>query len=576
MSLTPALPAPGYPSSNSRTQADMKTYFEDTLASQSAQAEYGDFLQDCILDGFASYTNTGLSATLGAGTIITQGNRISVASGDARLTNTYPASQDTYLDISPDAPGGVGTVAGNFHYSSVANNSTAPAVYANSLRVAKIVTSGSAVTGVTWLAPYNFTLVQPLALASGEILVGNSSGDAAPVAMSGDATLSDSGVMTLDTVNTSPGTYTNATVTVNGKGLITSASNGSSGNGTVTTTGTPASGNLAEFSGSTSITNGNLSGDVTTSGTLATTISSGAVTNPKMANMNAHTYKGNNTGSAGSPADITNTQLTADLNLATASLQGLIPALNDAQIVVGKTGSNVQAVSVSGDGTLSDTGALTVTKTNGTAFGGLATLAPGTQGNIPYSNGTNWTTSEVLGSSWTGTGVALGATATASGTGSIAIGGGTGSANSASATAIGAIAIGARTLSGDDGASASSSYSLALVTGSVALESNAIAIGYNATASGGTSSDIAIGSSAYASGGYGVALGETAHSTGLQSVALGYNSQDGGASDVVSVGNATLQRKIINAAPGAVATDVATITNILATNLSVYSLYGGL
>lgn len=44
------------------------------------------------------------------------------------------------------------------------------------------------------------------------------------------------------------------------------------GAGTVTTTGTPASGNLAAFSGSTSITNGNLSGDVTTSGTLAATV----------------------------------------------------------------------------------------------------------------------------------------------------------------------------------------------------------------------------------------------------------------------------------------------------------------
>lgn len=41
------------------------------------------------------------------------------------------------------------------------------------------------------------------------------------------------------------------------------------GSGTVTTTGTPASGNLSKFSGATSITNGDLSGDCTTSGTLA-------------------------------------------------------------------------------------------------------------------------------------------------------------------------------------------------------------------------------------------------------------------------------------------------------------------
>ena len=45
-----------------------------------------------------------------------------------------------------------------------------------------------------------------------------------------------------------------------------------SGSGTVTTTGTPASGNIAKFSGTTSITNGDLSGDVTTSGALVTTV----------------------------------------------------------------------------------------------------------------------------------------------------------------------------------------------------------------------------------------------------------------------------------------------------------------
>lgn len=42
----------------------------------------------------------------------------------------------------------------------------------------------------------------------------------------GDAT--GSGALTLATVNASPGTYTNATITVNGKGLVTSAASGTS------------------------------------------------------------------------------------------------------------------------------------------------------------------------------------------------------------------------------------------------------------------------------------------------------------------------------------------------------------
>lgn len=47
---------------------------------------------------------------------------------------------------------------------------------------------------------------------------------------------------------------------------------GSGGIGTVTTSGSPASGNLAKFSGPTSITNADLTGDVTTSGGVATTL----------------------------------------------------------------------------------------------------------------------------------------------------------------------------------------------------------------------------------------------------------------------------------------------------------------
>jgi hypothetical protein len=51
--------------------------------------------------------------------------------------------------------------------------------------------------------------------------------------------------------------------------------------GSVTTTGSPSSGNLAKFSGAASVTNADLTGDVTTSGGVATTIAAGAVTEAK-------------------------------------------------------------------------------------------------------------------------------------------------------------------------------------------------------------------------------------------------------------------------------------------------------
>ena len=79
---------------------------------------------------------------------------------------------------------------------------------------------------------------------------------------------------------------------------------GGGGSGTVTTTGSPASGELAKFSGASSVTTANLTGDVTTSGTVATTIANDAVSNAKLRNSGALSVIGRSANSSGDPADI--------------------------------------------------------------------------------------------------------------------------------------------------------------------------------------------------------------------------------------------------------------------------------
>lgn len=64
-------------------------------------------------------------------------------SGSTIANKTYTASKDTYVDVTA-ASGGAVTVA----YNEVANGAASPALSANYIRVAKVVTSGAAITSV--------------------------------------------------------------------------------------------------------------------------------------------------------------------------------------------------------------------------------------------------------------------------------------------------------------------------------------------------------------------------------------------------------------------------------------------
>lgn len=127
-------------------------------------------------------------------------------------------------------------------------------------------------------------------------------------------------------------------------------------NSGVTITGSPVAGNLTEFSSATSITNGNLSGDVTTSGTLATTIKSSVA------------LAGNPTTTTQSVSD--NSTKIATTAFVQSLVSGLMPgggidlygppiAANFSTIINGGTGSPAPSISdVAGLGTVFQSGSL--------------------------------------------------------------------------------------------------------------------------------------------------------------------------------------------------------------------------
>jgi len=130
-----------------------------------------------------------------------------------------------------------------------------------------------------------------------------------------------------------------------------------SGTGSVTTTGSPASGNLTKFSGSTSITNGDLSGDATTSGTLAVTVSK--INGTSFAGTNGNLVK---FGASNVPAD--SSVVAANVVVASSPGAGIARFAGSTQTAT--------SAELSGDVTTSGSNAATVVKVNGIAYSATA------------------------------------------------------------------------------------------------------------------------------------------------------------------------------------------------------------
>lgn len=94
-----------------------------------------DIFNDLVVSGLLPTTSANLTTTTPAGVAYVTGLRLKTQDG----VHSYPASSDVYVDLNG---------SGALSYTAVANGASAPALAANSIRLAKVVTSTTAITSV--------------------------------------------------------------------------------------------------------------------------------------------------------------------------------------------------------------------------------------------------------------------------------------------------------------------------------------------------------------------------------------------------------------------------------------------
>lgn len=254
--------------------------------------------------GSSSITLTGDVSGTGTGSVATTiGNNVV---SNAKLSQV---GANTYKGNNTGATANATDIATNTAFNQNFETSTANIKANGSVAVGSLNTIARA----DHIHPTDTTRLS-ITLTSANVFVGNVSNVATGVAISGEATLSNTGVITLNTLSITGKVLTNYSATagtVSASDTILSAFNkiGSSLN---TASGQIILGNASGIATATT-----LSGDATISNTGVLTIANNSVSNAKLSQMPANTIMGNNTGVSATPLNLTTTEIRALLGLAT-------------------------------------------------------------------------------------------------------------------------------------------------------------------------------------------------------------------------------------------------------------------
>lgn len=222
-------------------------------------------------------------------------------------------------------------------------------------------------------------------LANGRILIGDGTNIAAQVTMSGDATISNTGALTLANTGVASGTFGSTTqipvITLDSKGRVTSA--------TFTSITAPSqtlsNGNILVGNASNLATDVTMSGDATISNTGALTLANTGVSSGTF---------GNSTQVPVITLDSKGRVTSATFASITAPSQ----TLTNGNIFVGNASNLATDVTMSGDATISNAGALTLVNTgvsSGT-FGSstaIPVIAVDSKGRLTYSGTVSFSSS---------------------------------------------------------------------------------------------------------------------------------------------------------------------------------------